>query len=97
MERNELSRYKEAWKANEKARAMRIFLSHFAAFVLGNVFFGVWNVLTYFLREDSTLWFYLPLIFWGVGVLIHYLQAVALFENWWERDERVITERLGGA
>ncbi|MBM3944451.1 MAG: 2TM domain-containing protein [SAR202 cluster bacterium] len=96
MERNELARYKETRKAIEKARAMRIFFSHFAAFFIGNIFLGVWNVLTYFIKEDKTLWFYLPLIFWGVGVLIHYLQGVALFENWWERDERIIDERLGG-
>ena len=95
-ERPEVVRYREARKAIEKARAARIFLSHLAAFVIGNIFLGVWNGLTYYVKEDDTLWFFLPLLFWGVGVLIHYLQSVALFENWWERDESMINERLEG-
>lgn len=90
----EISRYRAARKAIEKARAVRIFVSHVAAYVIGNVFLGVWNALTFFVRGDDTLWFFLPLLFWGVGVIVHYLQGIALFDDWWERDERLISERL---
>jgi len=38
----------------------------------------------------------LPLLFWGVGLLVHYVQAVALFEEWWELDERIIDDRMKG-
>ena len=75
---------------------MRIFLSHMVAYVIGNSFLAVWNGLTFYVKDDDTLWFYLPLLFWGIGVIIHYLQGVALFENWWERDESLIDERLLG-
>ena len=92
----ELLRYKQTRKAIEKARAVRIFVSHLAAYVIGNIFLGVWNGLTYYVKEDDTLWFYLPLLFWGIGLIIHYLQSIALFDNWWERDEGLIGERLEG-
>jgi hypothetical protein len=58
------------------------------------------NVLTYFIKDDTTLWFFVPLIFWGVGLLIHYIQGVALFNDWWDSDARetrdLLTERRGG-
>ena len=95
-QRPEVVRYRETRKAIEKARAIRIFVSHIIAYVIGNIFLAVWNGLTYYVLEDDTLWFYLPLLFWGVGVIIHYLQSVALFDNWWERDEGLIDERLEG-
>ena len=88
--------YIEARKTVEKHRAKRIFLSHLVAFILGNTFLGFWNGLTYFVKGNETLWFFLPLLFWGVGVIIHYVQSVALFDEWWELDERMIRERLQG-
>ena len=90
---DEVTRYKEARKSVEKSRAVRIFLVHFTAFILGNMFLGVWNSLTYYVKENELLWFPIPLIFWGVGVLIHYTVAVVLFEEWWERDESQIQTR----
>ena len=90
---DEVTRYKEARKSVEKARAVRIFLVHFSAFILGNIFLGVWNSLTYYVRDNQLLWFPIPLIFWGVGVLVHYTVSVVLFEEWWERDESQIQTR----
>ena len=91
-----LRAYTEARKSIEKRRAVLLFYAHLGAYIVGNLFLGGWNVLTYFVKESSTLWFFIPLLFWGVGVIIHYLNAVALFEEWWEVDERVISERLQG-
>ena len=94
--RPEVERYRETRKAIEKARAIRIFISHLVAYVIGNIFLGVWNALTYYVKDDDTLWFFLPLLFWGVGILIHYLQGIVLFDKGWERDETLIDERLEG-
>ena len=88
--------YREARKAIEKGRALRIFFGHLGAYLLGNMFLGGWNALTYFVKDSPTLWFYLPLLFWGIGLIIHYLHAVALFDEWWALDERTIRERLRG-
>ena len=95
-DRPDVARYIDARKAIEKARVIRIFVSHLVAYVIGNLFLGVWNGLTYYVKEDDTLWFFLPLLFWGVGIIIHYLQSIALFDNWWERDEAIISSRLEG-
>ena len=91
-----INAYRETRKSIEKARAVRIFLSHLAAYILGNIFLGSWNVLTYFLKDSPTLWFFLPLLFWGVGLIIHYVHSVALFDEWWDLDERTIGRSRGG-
>ena len=91
-----LMAYRAARKTIEKRRALLFFYAHLGAFIVSNLFLSGWNALTYFVKESSTLWFFLPLLFWGVGVIVHYLHAVALFEEWWELDERVISERLQG-
>ena len=91
-----IARYRETRKTIERARAARVFYVHLAAYVLGNIFLGFWNALTYFVTDDETLWFFIPLLLWGVGVIIHYVLAVALFEEWWELDERVIDSRRRG-
>ncbi len=87
---DDVARYKEAKKNVEKARAVRIFLVHLSVFILGNIFLGVWNSLTYYIKGNELLWFPIPLIFWGVGVLIHYTISVALFNEWWDNDESII-------
>ena len=89
---DEIRLYQEVRKRVGKARAIRIFVYHLIAYALGNIFLGAWNIFTVQNRGDEILWFYFPLIFWGVGVIIHYLQGVALFDEWWDQDE-INTER----
>ena len=89
----DLAGYRDARKNVEKARAVRTFLVHLAVFIIGNIFLGVWNSLTYYVKGNELLWFPIPLIFWGVGVLIHYTVSVALFNEWWDRDESIIQSR----
>ena len=52
--------------------------------------------MTYVVKDDDALWFFLPLLFWGVGLIIHYLNSVALFDEWWKLNERNINSRKGG-
>ncbi|MBM3948647.1 MAG: 2TM domain-containing protein [SAR202 cluster bacterium] len=94
MENPITEEYQGVRKEVAKRRAYRIFYSHMAAYIIGNVFLGVWNILTYFIKDDTTLWFFVPLIFWGIGLLIHYIQGVALFNDWWDNDARETRERL---
>ena len=92
----ETARYKVIRKTVARDRTVKIFFYHLFAYVLGNIFLGAWNIWTFQNRGDEFLWFYFPLIFWGVGVIIHYLQSVALFEEWWDRDEAITdAKRLG--
>ena len=92
----DLTPYIEAKKAIKKSRAARVFIFHLVSFVIGNAFLGFWNFLTYFVKESATLWFFIPLLFWGVAVIVHYVYSVALFEEWWELDERTIGGRMRG-
>ena len=80
----------------EGQRAIRVFLGHLIAFVIGNIFLGIWNVLTIYVRDDENLWFFIPLLFWGVALLIHYVNSIVLFDEWWEQDEKNIGERARG-
>lgn len=93
MVNDELREYREERKSVEKQRTFRIFIAHLGIFIIGNLFLGGWNAVTYYVKGSEVLWFVLPLTFWGVGVLIHYLLSVALFDEWWERDEKVIRDR----
>ena len=81
-------------KPRKKSGGCASSITHLGAYVIGNVIIGLWNAGTYYLRDNDNLWFWLPLLFWGLGVIVHYLQSVALFDNWWDRDERLIEERL---
>ena len=94
---NELDSYMDARKKVEKTRAVRIFLAHLAMFIIGNMFLGLWNSLTYHVKGNELFWFLIPLVFWGTGVLIHYTISVALFNEWWELDELAINSRSGGS
>ena len=85
-----MSSYVEARKQVEKARSARVFRYHVVAFVLGNGFLGGWNALAHFARGDQVLWFFIPLIFWGVALLIHYVHGVILFEDWWGHSQAIV-------
>ena len=90
----DIAKYREARKAVERKRTYQVFIWHLVAYVLGNLAMGLWNVGTFYLRDNDTVWFYLPLLFWGVGLMVHYVLAVALFDNWWDRDERLVDQQL---
>jgi len=83
----ELSRYVTTRRTVERNRSVQIFRFHLLAYVLGNAFLGGWNALAYYIRGDQVLWFFMPLIFWGVAVLIHYVHAIVLFDNWWKQAQ----------
>ena len=92
---DQLVSYQEARKSVQRARVLRIFLAHLVMFVLGNIFLGLWNSLTYYRLDNELIWMPIPLIFWGTGVLIHYIVSVVLFDEWWASDESAIQSRSG--
>ena len=89
-----LAQYIAARRAVQRRRSLKIFFFHLGFYILGNIFLGVWNVLAYVALDDETLWFFLPLVFWGLALIIQYVVTVALFDDWWRQTERVIAERL---
>lgn len=65
------------------------FKIHFAAYVLVNLLLIAINLLT----TPNTLWFYWPLIGWGIGIIAHGA-AVYYTGNRRVTRERVVREKL---
>lgn len=74
----ELERYKEAYRSIAKEEERHGFIAH----LIGYIFVNVLMILCDIFLTKGPLWFYFPLIFWGIGLLQHYLYSV----YWIERE-----------
>jgi hypothetical protein len=61
---NEEERYYQAVK---KVNDIKGFYGNLIAYIMSNVFFLILNLIT----SPSHLWFYWPLLGWGIGVVVH--------------------------
>lgn len=71
-----------AKEARRRARALREFYAHLTVYVIMNVLFFTIDVLT-----PGKMWFYWPLIGWGIGIAFHGVSVFAssrLFGEEWE-------------
>ena len=80
-------------RARKRVRDVRDFYVHLGVFVIVNgALFGI-NMLT----TPDTLWFFWPLLGWGVGLVLHAFSLVTeghlLGEEWEERKTRELMER----
>jgi uncharacterized membrane protein AbrB (regulator of aidB expression) len=85
-----LDEYKAAYRAVSKAQAIRFFWVHLAAYLAVNAFFTATNLL--FSPEE--LWFFYPLVGWGVGLLCHYLFGVRWLDQYLRELELLAERRL---
>ena len=72
-----LEDYKRAYREMEMEEARRGFLAHLIAYILVNVMLIAINLI----YTIEVLWFFYPLIGWGIGVAMHYLFGVRWFEK----------------
>ena len=85
--------YKEAKK---RVEAKKGFFGHLSAYVSVGIFFFVMNMLT----DPFDLWFFFPMLPWGIGLLIHYLAVFgfpgskALSKEWEQKELEKEIERL---
>ena len=88
----EIDDYREARGEVEKRWEKRGFLIHLVIYIIFNaVVFPVIN----FVYSPEDLWFYYPLIIWGIGIFgVHLPLGVLLFDKWWNRQEEQIKEIL---
>jgi len=70
-------RYKQATR---RVQQLKGFYGHLAVYVIVNVFLLVINLLI----SPHSLWFYWPLLGWGIGIALH--AAVVLSNGTWGRD-----------
>jgi len=76
-------------KAKERVEEIKGFYVHLLIYIVVNIFLFIINIVT----TPGALWFYWPLLGWGIGIAIHGLSVFVFgqfFGNEWE--ERKIKE-----
>jgi hypothetical protein len=73
----EIETYKKAYREVAKKEERRGFIHHLISYIILNTLMFLCDI---FLTREAT-WFYFPLIFWGIGLLSHYLWGVRWIEN----------------
>lgn len=79
------------FQAKKRVSEIKGFYGNLVAYILVNIGFFVLNMLT----SPKELWFYWPMLGWGIGVLIHGMRAfnyMPFFSKDWE--ERKIKEYM---
>ena len=84
MSENEL--YKRAEKrADEKIG----FYRHLYSFIAVNILFIIMNVIF----SPNEWWFYWITVFWGIGLIIHFLKVFVFFEKFDDKYRDKMTEK----
>lgn len=66
-----LEEYKKAYREMELENAWRGFIGHLIAYILVNAMLIIINIV----YTPEALWFFFPLIGWGIGLTFHYVGA----------------------
>lgn len=77
LEEISLEEYKKAYREIVCEEEKRGFLVHLIIYVLVNAMLIIINLL----YSPKVIWFFYPLIGWGIGVFMHYLFAVRWIEK----------------
>lgn len=79
--------------AKKKVNDIRGFYGNLIAYIVFNVFFLILNLVT----SPEHLWFFWPLLGWGVGVFFHGMKVFGyspfLGKNWEERKIKELMEK----
>jgi len=84
-------------QAQKKVQKKKNFYRHLSVYIAVSLFFFILNMVT--LGDDPEIWFFFPMLPWGVGLLIHYFSMFglpwtnALTEEWEEKELRKEMER----
>ena len=78
-----LEEYKKAYREVVSEEEKRDFLVHLVVYVLVNAMLIAIN----FIYSPEAIWFFYPLIGWGIGISIHYLSGVCWIQKELEEKE----------
>jgi len=78
-----LEEYKKAYREVVSEEEKRVFLIHLVVYVLVNAMLIAIN----FIYSPEAIWFFYPLIGWGIGITIHYLSGVRWIQKELEEKE----------
>jgi hypothetical protein len=87
-----LEEYKRAYREIMKEEAKRGFLAHLVSYVLVNAMLIAIN----FIYFPEGIWFFYPLIGWGIYISMHYLFGVRWLEKTLEEREAKAEYRARG-
>ena len=86
---NEREQYESAKK---RVKEIKEFYSHLLAYVVVNLFLMAVNLLT----SPEYLWFFWPMLGWGIGIAVHALKTFNLMpflgKDWEERKMKEFME-----
>ena len=82
-EETSLEEYKKAYREVVSEEEKRVFLIHLVVYVLANAMLIAIN----FIYSPEAIWFFYPLIGWGIGITIHYLSGVRWIQKELEEKE----------
>lgn len=75
-------------KATKRVKELRGFYGNLTSYVLVISFLAVLNILT----SPGYLWFFWPMIGWGLGIAAHALTTFGIGKDWEERKIRELME-----
>jgi hypothetical protein len=71
--------------AKKRVTDLKDFYTHFLIYIFVNAFLFIINLVT----SPNTLWFYWPLLGWGIGVIAHAISVFGVFgfmdKSWEEK------------
>ena len=82
-EKISLEEYKKAYREIIKEEERRTFLIHFIVYIFVNAMLIIINLI----YSPRVAWFFYPLIGWGIGLAIHYLNSIRWIERSLEEKE----------
>lgn len=91
MTAENVAEYREARRAVEKRHARQRWFRHLVVYLVVNAMTIPINLTV----ADAYTWFYFPLVFWGLGVLIQLVGSVLRFDIAYDRQERQIQSMMG--
>jgi len=86
MENNTEPNEKTHRRAQKRVKKIKAFYSHLVTFILINCGFVALNLLT----SPKYLWFFWPMLGWGIGVVCHGISVFnfnPFFNNDWEQKK----------
>jgi hypothetical protein len=76
-------------EAKKRIEELQGYYAHLAAYVAVNLFLIVINLVT--LEESGEIWFFYPLLGWGIGLFIHTIVVFFRGRDWQDRKMQELT------
>ncbi len=84
-------------RARKRVKAKKGFYGHLSSYVSTGIFFFAMNMLT----DPGEIWWYIPMLAWGIGLGIHYMTVFGLpgtdilSKEWEDREMDKELRRVG--